>query len=118
MIRARPHFHRMSFDDKKTFPYITTNYSSVYCAGVIALGGFGFITFADPASVDKVLTQGNHELDGKKIQRKILLLACKSKLSLKILDTQLFFTILSFHFKNIGQAKKRNLQLERLLKSF
>ncbi|KYN41737.1 RNA-binding protein Musashi like protein Rbp6 [Trachymyrmex septentrionalis] len=30
-------------------------------------GGFGFITFADPASVDKVLAQGNHELDGKKV---------------------------------------------------
>ncbi|TGZ47312.1 RNA-binding protein Musashi-like protein Rbp6 [Temnothorax longispinosus] len=29
--------------------------------------GFGFITFADPASVDKVLAQGNHELDGKKV---------------------------------------------------
>ncbi|KAH0561836.1 hypothetical protein KQX54_019758 [Cotesia glomerata] len=28
--------------------------------------GFGFITFADPSSVDKVLAQGNHELDGKK----------------------------------------------------
>ncbi|KAJ9591325.1 hypothetical protein L9F63_002138, partial [Diploptera punctata] len=28
--------------------------------------GFGFITFADPASVDKVLAQGTHELDGKK----------------------------------------------------
>ncbi|KAG8228726.1 hypothetical protein J437_LFUL007061 [Ladona fulva] len=25
--------------------------------------GFGFITFADPASVDKVLAQGSHELD-------------------------------------------------------
>ncbi|XP_043676145.1 RNA-binding protein Musashi homolog Rbp6 isoform X5 [Vespula pensylvanica] len=33
--------------------------------------GFGFITFADPASVDKVLTQGNHELDGKKIDPKV-----------------------------------------------
>lgn len=29
--------------------------------------GFGFITFTDPASVDKVLAQGNHELDGKKV---------------------------------------------------
>lgn len=29
--------------------------------------GFGFITFSDPASVDKVLTQGTHELDGKKV---------------------------------------------------
>ncbi|XP_012277740.1 RNA-binding protein Musashi homolog Rbp6 isoform X1 [Orussus abietinus] len=33
--------------------------------------GFGFITFADPASVDKVLTQGTHELDGKKIDPKV-----------------------------------------------
>lgn len=29
--------------------------------------GFGFITFADPTSVDKVLAQGTHELDGKKV---------------------------------------------------
>lgn len=28
--------------------------------------GFGFVTFADPASVDRVLNQGPHELDGKK----------------------------------------------------
>ncbi|CAL7936391.1 unnamed protein product [Xylocopa violacea] len=35
------------------------------------LRGFGFITFADPASVDKVLAQGNHELDGKKIDPKV-----------------------------------------------
>lgn len=33
--------------------------------------GFGFITFADPASVDKVLAQRNHELDGKKIDPKV-----------------------------------------------
>lgn len=32
--------------------------------------GFGFITFADPASVDKVLAQGTHELDGKKVKTK------------------------------------------------
>jgi hypothetical protein len=29
--------------------------------------GFGFLTFADPSSVDKVLAQGTHELDGKKV---------------------------------------------------
>lgn len=29
--------------------------------------GFGFITFGDPASVDKVLAQSLHELDGKKV---------------------------------------------------
>ena len=29
--------------------------------------GFGFITFGDPASVDKVLAQSTHELDGKKV---------------------------------------------------
>ncbi|KAH6933385.1 hypothetical protein HPB50_014494 [Hyalomma asiaticum] len=28
--------------------------------------GFGFVTFSDPASVDKVLASGPHELDGKK----------------------------------------------------
>lgn len=33
--------------------------------------GFGFITFADPNSVDKVLAQGSHELDGKKIDPKV-----------------------------------------------
>lgn len=30
--------------------------------------GFGFITFADPSSVDKVLSHGTHELDGKKVR--------------------------------------------------
>ncbi|KAL9903268.1 RNA-binding protein Musashi homolog Rbp6 isoform 5-T8 [Glossina fuscipes fuscipes] len=33
--------------------------------------GFGFITFSDPASVDKVLAQGTHELDGKKVDPKV-----------------------------------------------
>ncbi|KAJ6216336.1 hypothetical protein RDWZM_007493, partial [Blomia tropicalis] len=33
--------------------------------------GFGFVTFADSASVDKVLMHGPHELDGKKIDPKI-----------------------------------------------
>ncbi|XP_055601551.1 RNA-binding protein Musashi homolog Rbp6-like isoform X2 [Uranotaenia lowii] len=33
--------------------------------------GFGFITFSDPASVDKVLSHGTHELDGKKIDPKV-----------------------------------------------
>ncbi|KAG5883772.1 hypothetical protein JTB14_031998 [Gonioctena quinquepunctata] len=33
--------------------------------------GFGFITFTDPGSVDKVLAQGTHELDGKKIDPKV-----------------------------------------------
>ncbi|XP_054155494.1 RNA-binding protein Musashi homolog Rbp6-like [Oppia nitens] len=33
--------------------------------------GFGFVTFAAPDAVDKVLTQGPHELDGKKIDPKI-----------------------------------------------
>lgn len=33
--------------------------------------GFGFVTFSDPDSVDKVLANGPHELDGKKIDPKI-----------------------------------------------
>ena len=36
---------------------------------MIFLRGFGFITFAAPASVDKVLALDEHELDGKKVQR-------------------------------------------------
>ena len=30
--------------------------------------GFGFVTFSDPNSVDKVLAAGSHELDGKKVR--------------------------------------------------
>jgi RNA-binding protein Musashi len=33
--------------------------------------GFGFVTFSDPNSVDKVLANGTHELDGKKIDPKV-----------------------------------------------
>lgn len=33
--------------------------------------GFGFITFAQPSSVDKVLEEAVHELDGKKIDPKV-----------------------------------------------
>lgn len=36
--------------------------------------GFGFVTFADPSSVDKVLAQGSHELDGKKVSKRFLFL--------------------------------------------
>ncbi|XP_010572267.1 PREDICTED: RNA-binding protein Musashi homolog 2 [Haliaeetus leucocephalus] len=35
------------------------------------LSGFGFVTFADPASVDKVLAQPHHELDSKTIDPKV-----------------------------------------------
>lgn len=37
---------------------------------LICYRGFGFITFGDPASVDKVLAQATHELDGKKVNSK------------------------------------------------
>ena len=33
--------------------------------------GFGFITFADPIAVEKVLQVETHELDGKRIDPKI-----------------------------------------------
>jgi len=33
--------------------------------------GFGFVTFSDPSAVDKILAQGTHELDGKKIDPKV-----------------------------------------------
>uniref|UniRef100_A0A8C4UYE6 Musashi RNA binding protein 2 n=1 Tax=Falco tinnunculus TaxID=100819 RepID=A0A8C4UYE6_FALTI len=37
----------------------------------LPLRGFGFVTFADPASVDKVLAQPHHELDSKTIDPKV-----------------------------------------------
>lgn len=33
--------------------------------------GFGFVTFSDASSVDKVLAHGSHDLDGKKIDPKV-----------------------------------------------
>lgn len=40
-----------------------SNYLSLF----IIFSGFGFITFADPSSVDKVLSHEQHELDGKRV---------------------------------------------------
>ena len=34
---------------------------------IFHFSGFGFVTFADSSSVDKVLMNGPHELDGKKV---------------------------------------------------
>lgn len=46
--------------------YLTFD-KSIYNIFILSFRGFGFITFSDPVSVDKVLTQGTHELDGKKV---------------------------------------------------
>ncbi|XP_076344438.1 RNA-binding protein Musashi homolog Rbp6-like isoform X14 [Tachypleus tridentatus] len=50
--------------------------------------GFGFVTFANPSSVDKVLANGPHELDGKKIDPKI---AFPKRAHPKIEDAMLMF---------------------------
>lgn len=42
--------------------------STVFLFRLFSRRGFGFITFGDPSSVDKVLAQGTHELDGKKVR--------------------------------------------------
>lgn len=34
--------------------------------------GFGFVTFCDGSSVEKVLGQGSHYLDGKKVRLQLL----------------------------------------------
>lgn len=34
---------------------------------ILFFRGFGFVTFGDPSSVEKVLAHGTHELDGKKV---------------------------------------------------
>ena len=35
--------------------------------------GFGFVTFSDPNSVDKVLAHGLHDLDGKKVRLEVMI---------------------------------------------
>lgn len=50
------------------------NLSDYYYFFFFISRGFGFITFDDPNSVDKVLAQGTHELDGKKVSKKKFIL--------------------------------------------
>lgn len=50
---------------------------------VLIFRGFGFVTFADPASVDKVLENGPHELDGKKVNVYLLLITGFMRICLK-----------------------------------
>ncbi|XP_063703021.1 RNA-binding protein Musashi homolog Rbp6 isoform X3 [Culicoides brevitarsis] len=65
MVMKDPTTRRSSSSDP--FSMGTTDSSTVYGRP----RGFGFITFGDPASVDKVLAHGTHELDGKKIDPKV-----------------------------------------------
>lgn len=58
---------------RKLFKAFAVVYGVIYLCFVLCCRGFGFITFADPASVDKVLAQGNHELDGKKVSTSVYL---------------------------------------------
>lgn len=48
------------------------------------------MTFADPSSVDKVLANGPHELDGKKVRHKIPLLKLISSYSACLARSQSF----------------------------
>ncbi|XP_048823132.1 RNA-binding protein Musashi homolog 2 isoform X9 [Tympanuchus pallidicinctus] len=50
--------------------------------------GFGFVTFADPGSVDKVLAQPHHELDSKTIDPKV---AFPRRAQPKVEDAMLMF---------------------------
>ncbi|XP_037045875.1 RNA-binding protein Musashi homolog Rbp6 isoform X4 [Bradysia coprophila] len=57
---------------RRSSPYDTSNSGlAESSAPQYVHRGFGFITFGDPSSVDKVLAQGIHELDGKKIDPKV-----------------------------------------------
>ncbi len=37
----------------------------LFLVSLVYFRGFGFVTYSDPASVDKVLANGPHELDQK-----------------------------------------------------
>ena len=67
-------------------------YASWTNDGFVGLSrGFGFVTFADAASVDKVLAFGSHELDGKKIDPKV---AFPRRAHPKVRFHQRFITVL------------------------
>ena len=39
--------------------------------------GFGFVMFVNDASIDAVVAQGGHELDGKAVSKQFQILVCK-----------------------------------------
>ncbi|CAH2086667.1 unnamed protein product [Euphydryas editha] len=62
----------VGYNEKIVFPFLQFQFSinsSPETGRARHHMGFGFITFGDPASVDKVLAQATHELDGKKDSR-------------------------------------------------
>jgi len=50
-------------------------YSAVNEAGVMYCRGFGFVNFADPSSVEKVLASGPHDIDSKRVRTEDVIFA-------------------------------------------
>jgi len=76
--------------------------------------GFGFVTFADPASVDKVLTNGPHELDGKKVN--IVFIFIFLIKSVKLDSFLLTFTLTHIHTCIYKQIRTRTDSKFKLVK--
>uniref|UniRef100_A0A8C9UF23 Uncharacterized protein n=1 Tax=Serinus canaria TaxID=9135 RepID=A0A8C9UF23_SERCA len=86
--------------------------------------GFGFVTFADPASVDKVLAQPHHELDSKTIDPKVAfprraqpkMVTRTKKIFVGGLSANTVVEDVKQYFEQFGKAPwQKSLDLDRLI---
>lgn len=104
---------RMSWSDYKVWAW--RNFNQFVKTFFFCSRGFGFITFADPASVDKVLAQGTHELDGKKVRLSALFYIL---IKVIILVKKKILSVPSIQCNMLARAQQNNLKWRILCRKF